>query len=172
MTEAGLRQNFERREKTRISASSHIGPCPFLHVVMYTWANHAPSRTQSSCFCPSSPARPVLPGHSPGCADLPTATRCQMQVPSPRPHKPPAWPQANNIIRGAAAKCGVEERSDDRGPTFCLRRSPPQEPPEENASPAQRGPRREKTATALIWSAATSSYRLPDARYWLHMAIE
>ena len=64
----------------------------------------------------------------------------------------------NNIISGAAAKCGVEERSDDRGPTFCLRRSPPQEPPEENASPAQRGPRREKTATALIVSAAKSSY--------------
>ena len=72
------------------------------------------------------------------------------QVPFPYPRKPPAWPQANNIIRGAAAKCGVEERSDDRGPTFCLRRSPPQEPPEENASPAQRGPRREKTATALF----------------------
>jgi hypothetical protein len=71
------------------------------------------------------------------------------------PCKPPAWPQANNLIRGAAAKCGVEERSDDRGPTFCLRRSPPQEPPEENASPAQRGPRREKNATALISSAAS-----------------
>ena len=37
--EAELRQNFELRKKTQISASSHIGPCPFLHVVMYTWAN-------------------------------------------------------------------------------------------------------------------------------------
>ena len=155
--EAELRQNFERRKKTQISASSHIGPCPFLHVVMYTWANvmrqaelnhHASPEAHLPIPCYLA-TRPVVLI----CLRL----RCQMQVPSPRPHKPPAWPQANNIIRGAAAKCGVEERSDDRGPTFCLRRSPPQEPPEENASPAQRAPRREKTATALIWSAATSS---------------
>ena len=96
--------------------------------------------------CPSRVTWPL--------ARLPICLRCHIQVPllapGPQPaSKPPAWPQANNIIRGAAAKCGVEELANDRGPTFCLRRSPPQEPPEENAPPAQRGPRRESDANRV-----------------------
>ena len=72
---------------------------------------------------------------------------------------PPAWPQANNIIRGAAAKCGVEELANDRGPTFCLRRSPPQEPPEENAPPAQRGPRRESRLSRRLTCSVADLHR-------------
>ena len=58
--------------------------------------------------------------------------------------------------------CNQRTQSVAEGGSGALRLAraacPPQEPPEENASPAQRAPRREKTATALIWSAATSSY--------------
>ena len=98
--------------------------------------------------CPSRVTWPL--------ARLPICLRCHIQVPllTPRPAtRPPAWPQANNIIRGAAAKCGVEELANDRGPTFCLRRSPPQEPPEENAPPGAEGPPEGKQATPIVCAA-------------------
>ena len=66
---------------------------------------------------------------------------------------PPAWPQANNLISGAAAICGVEARSpqDDEaepGPHVSRpRRSPPQEPPEDKRLPGAEGPPEGKLAT-------------------------
>ena len=48
---------------------------------------------------------------------------------------------------------------DDRGPTFCLRRSPPQEPPEENAPPAQRGPRRESRLSRRLTCSVADLHR-------------
>ena len=59
---------------------------------------------------------------------------------------PPAWPQANNLISGAAAICGVEARSPqgdeaEPGPHVSRqRRSPPQEPPEDKRLPGAEGP--------------------------------
>ena len=73
------RQNFDRAKKTQFSARSHIGRCHFLHVVIVHVANHASSRGQSSCFCRSSRAHPMLPGHSSGCL-CPISLLCQIQV--------------------------------------------------------------------------------------------
>ena len=65
-----------------------------------------------------------------------------------------AWPQANNISSGAAAICGVDDSSVAEGGSgaprlaraAALRRSRRRQ----NASPAQRGPRRESTLAPVL----------------------
>ena len=59
-------------------------------------------------------------------------------------NEPPLLAERQPTYTAALAKCGVErtERSgvNDRGPTFCLRRRPPQEPPEGKRLPGAEGP--------------------------------
>ena len=59
-------------------------------------------------------------------------------------HLPPAWPQANNIISGAAAICGVEELATTGAPRLACAAALRRSRRRQNASPAQRGPRRER----------------------------
>ena len=149
-------------KRRRFTASSHIGPRRLPTWPLYT-------RVGQSCLEQKSIIMLLPKLTCPSCVTwllvrLPTCLSCHIQVPLPYPRKPPAWPQANNISRGAAAKCGVEraERSgaNDRGPTFCLRRplsagaSGGKRPPGAEGPPE--GKKRERSGP--IVSAAKSSY--------------
>ena len=149
------RQNFEARKKTPFSASSHIVIAAFLH-------GHRIPRGPS--YAEPKSIIMLLPKLTcPSCVTwllvrLPICLSCHIQVPLPYPRKPPrlAAGQKHNQRRGHKMWGGGA--CDDRGPTFCLRRSPPQEPPEENAPPAQRGPRREMRSRRPL-SAQRPSWR-------------
>ena len=69
-------------------------------------------------------------------------------------NEPPLLAERQPTYTAALAKCGVErtERSgvNDRGPTFCLRRRPPQEPPEGKRLPGAEGPPEGKRAYKAV----------------------
>ena len=120
----------------------------FLHVAIVVYVGQSCREPKSIIMCPPKPNRPFRVTWP--LVRLLIYLRCDIQVPLPRPRKPPAWPQANNIISGAAAKCGVEELATTGALRFACAARPPQEPPEENAPPAQRGPRREFTLAPVL----------------------
>ena len=138
------RQNFQQRKKTRFSPSSHICPRRFLHDLSIHVGHSCPEPKSiimllSKLTCPSRVTRPL--------ARLPAAYAATFKYLSLPPQAPRlAAGQQHNSRR--SRKMWGGGACDDRGPTFCLRRSPPQEPPEENAPPAQRGPRRERKRTS------------------------
>ena len=73
----------------------------------------------------------------------------------------PAWPQANSIISGAAAICGVEELATTGAPRLACAAALRRSRRRQNASPAQRGPRRERRRDGPI-----------SARSALHTALK
>ena len=96
----------------------------FLHVAI-VYVGQSCREPKSIIMCPPKPNRPFRVTWP--LVRLLIYLRCDIQVPFPCPRKPPAWPQANNIISGAAAKCGVEELATTGATRFAcaaaLRRS-------------------------------------------------
>ena len=119
-----------RRALTLSSPSSYMAS-------VHPWAKRAPSQSQSSCFSRSSPALPTLPSYSPACRSAYAATfKCLSFCPPASPCL--AAGQQHNPRR--SRKMWGGGACDDRAHTFCVRRSPPQEPSETKRLPGAEGP--------------------------------
>ena len=70
-------------------------------------------------------------------------------------NKSPYWRNANHFRTRRSRKMWGGGACDDRGHTFCVRRSPPQEPPEGKRLPGAEGPPEGKKANVLTPLAAT-----------------